>query len=105
MHNYVQGQPYPAINNSSPMIGPLSATYGVKACNFAAQSPAGFLSTNSSDSPSLQCGPDSYDSSSVVCGMGTLSRKEAMQQKVGKHLFLFPSTNLIILRILEAHVI
>ena len=83
IHNYVQGQPYPAINNSSPMIGPLSATYGAKSGNFLVQSPAGFLSTNSSDSPSLQCGPDSYDSGSIVVGgMGTLSRKEAMQQKV-----------------------
>lgn len=72
--NYTQGQ----FNNSFPTATP-QMCHGARSSSTSVQSPAGIQSINS-DSPSLVCGQDSNDSSSL--GMGTLCRKEAMQQKV-----------------------
>ena len=72
--NYTQGQ----FNNSSPIATP-QMCQGARSSNPSVQSPAGIQSINS-DSPSLVYGQDSNDNSS--CGIGTVCRKEVLQQKV-----------------------
>ena len=77
--NYTQGQ----FNNSSPVATP-QMCQGTRS-NPSVQSPAGIQSINS-DSPSLVYGQDSNDNSS--CGIGTVCRKEVLQQKViSLHIF------------------